>query len=517
MNIWIVTTGSSDVKLETDKHWSHLYIKAKNQYKNLLRFEPAQPPNADDDEPFVVPARAMGMVYGGQLDEYYKDLKFPLLDTFSQTLKAKSIPDKIIVILTDQEAAFEKKDKELHHCPYWQDTCALKPIFEKYLQGKFSKAKQEYLYLNPPSKSEGLDNWDKALALVQKVLSNVEFAKIATIYVSHQAGTPAISSAIQFVSLARFGKRVNFLVSNEYEKKPATLIKSSEYLRGIQVQQVKGLIKSGAPGAAMQLLELEEIKAEIDSKAIAELEKLVDFFNLNRSFSDGNSELDIESATQRIVDALELIRIFFEQNNYLLGIALLAAAQETFLKVAILSKVAGITEQINLNGRSCKVSELVEWSSLGLFLSNSVKRERVEVKRNILKKLNFPIEKYQLESDDNFKITNRNFALITWLEKLEPNFQPWSLLKWSCEKYRNSDDDLRNQLLHNLRGMESTEVSQYLSGNATPSDPTNVVKTYDNLVKVPFMREIQRFGLKYTREKLGQKLQALAESLGLAL
>ena len=101
------------------------------------------------------------------------------------------------------------------------------------------------------------------------------------------------------------------------------------------------------------------------------------------------------------------------------------------------------------------------------------------------------------------------------MQNLDPSFKPWSLLKWSCERYRNSDDDLRNQLMHNLRGMKAAEVCEYLSGNGKPSSSSDVVKTYDSLVKDPLMGELKRLGLKFDREKIDQKLQSLAASLRL--
>lgn len=248
MNIWIVTTGSSDVKLKTDEHWGTLFRKVRNQLYDR-RFAPTKPPNTDDDEPFIVPARAMGIVYGTQLtDEYYEDLHFPLLDAFSAKLleKGKTNPDRIIVILSNQEVVFDDEDRIIDKSPYWQDTCTLKPIFERYFQERFPKVKSiDYLELKPKSQDEGLDNWNKALFLVQQALSSLEFDKSANVYVSHQAGTPAISSAVQFDCLAKFGKKVKFLVSNEYEEKLAEkgdFIESSTYLQGMVVQEAKALL-----------------------------------------------------------------------------------------------------------------------------------------------------------------------------------------------------------------------------------------------------------------------------------
>ena len=248
MNIWIVTTGSSDVKLKTDDNWGTLFRKVRSQLYDR-RFVPTQPPNTDENEPFIVPARAMGIVYGSQLtDEYYEDLHFPLLDAFSAKLleKGKTNPDRIIVILTNQEVVFDNEDRNIDKSPYWQDTCTLKPIFEQYFERNFPQVKSiDYLELKPKSQDEGLDSWNKALLLVQQALSSLEFDKNANIYVSHQAGTPAISSAVQFNCLANFGKKVKFLVSNEYEEKLAEkgdFIESSTYLQGMQVQEAKALL-----------------------------------------------------------------------------------------------------------------------------------------------------------------------------------------------------------------------------------------------------------------------------------
>jgi hypothetical protein len=245
MNIWIVTTGSSDVQFTADDDkWNRLYRKVRSQINTSHKFSPTPRPNDDTGEAFLVPARVMGMVYEEQLEDNYGDLCFPLLDAFQAKLQGENTPNRIIVILTDQEQVFTAQDRKERNCPYWQDTCKLRPIIEKYLNDKFPSATvEEPIYLKPQSKEEGLDNWDKALALVTKELSKIKVDEKDNIYVSHQASTPAISSAVQFVSLARFGKQVQFLVSNEYEKKPLDLIESSEYLRGIQIQEAKALLK----------------------------------------------------------------------------------------------------------------------------------------------------------------------------------------------------------------------------------------------------------------------------------
>jgi hypothetical protein len=246
MNIWIVTTGNSDVQLKNKTNWNKLYTTGRRGLQKDHNFQPSQ---KEDDVIFTVPARVMGVIYGNQLDnnkvdkDIYQDLCFPLLDAFFQKLQGQNQPDRIIVIITNQEAAYTNPEKK---SPYWKDTCALKPILNKYFQINFPRIKEiEYLELKPQSKDEGLDNWDQALKLVQQELSKptLEFKPLDHISVSHQAGTPAISSAIQFVTLSQFGKRVKFLVSNEYEPENTRFITSSKYLRGIQLQEAQVLLR----------------------------------------------------------------------------------------------------------------------------------------------------------------------------------------------------------------------------------------------------------------------------------
>ncbi len=460
MTTWIITTGSSDVQLELEKtknSWKHLYRKVGKELNNL-RFYYAE---SDSEEYAKAPSRVLGLMYANQPD-YYEDLAFPLLDTFSKEL-SNDKPQKIILLLTNQEDIFSDVDKQLMECPYWQDTIALQPLFEKYLKNKFPNAKIEFLELKPQGKStDGLENWDATLELVREQLSKIKVDYKEEIYVSHQAGTPAISSAVQFVTLGKFDKRVNFLVSNEYEKTPAQTIESSRYLRGIQIQQAKGLIKANSPGAALKLLENIE---GIDSTAISELEEMVEVFNLNRPLGSKDEELEIEPATQRIVDVLDLIGIFFNQKNYIQGIALLAAAQETFLKVALVSK-----------------DNTIKWERKGLISANGEEMN--------------------------------NGDILCSLRKIETNFTPWKLLKWSCkEKFKRGehDSDIRNQLLHNLCGLEEKEVVQYLRGNE-PAD-MKVMDAYNNEVKQPFFDALKLFNLPFTRDKLQKKMEAIANKL----
>lgn len=251
INVWIVTIGNSDVQLKSGYKkslWINNYGKFQKELSNHP-FEPSREQNSKD--PFIVPARVMGIVYGTNLDDQvFNELHFPLLDRFTEYLQGTKRPDKIIVILTNQENVFDKERKD-KKCPYWQDTCTLKPILEKYFEqkNKYPQLKTNehihYLRLEPDTNEKGLDDWNECLTFVNKLFQRAEIrsiSKSADIYVSHQAGTPAISSAVQFTSLANFETKVNFLVSNEYDKENAIPISSSNYLKGLKLQEAKELL-----------------------------------------------------------------------------------------------------------------------------------------------------------------------------------------------------------------------------------------------------------------------------------
>jgi hypothetical protein len=228
--------------------------------------------------------------------------------------------------------------------------------------------------------------------------------------------------------------------------------------------------------------------------------------------TNSNEDLTIPQATQRIVDALDLIGFFFNQKNYLQGITLLAAAQETFLKVAIVSQLGLIHETVILNNSSEKVCDLVQWIPRGLFLKDSINHQSINDKKLVLQKLKFPVDRFRFNTDKDFDITNKNFALIAWLENIDNTFVKWPLLIWYCDSNRNTEDDLRNQLMHNLCGVEDSEVIDYLLGYKT-HQVTDVMSAYVNHVKQPFLNAINHFKLPYKREKLSKRLQEIANSL----
>ena len=258
MNVWIVTMGNSDVQLkhnyDESNEWSNRSknpeIRSKLKPRGVNDFKPSRPQNWSEGDPFTVSARVMGIVYGQNLDDkVFQDLHFPLLDRFTEYLQSTKRPDKIIVILTNQENVFDNNNRN-KKSPYWQDTCTLEPILEKYFQAKYPQLKTKeniyYLPLAPKANEKGLDDWNQCLTFVNELFKRSEIksiSKSADIYVSHQAGTPAISSAVQFTSLAKFEKKVQFLVSNEYDQDNAIPIPSSSYLQGLKLQEAKKLLK----------------------------------------------------------------------------------------------------------------------------------------------------------------------------------------------------------------------------------------------------------------------------------
>jgi hypothetical protein len=276
-NVWIITTGSSDVQLTTHKNWNPLCGKASGQLNNNskkieLNKSVVKPKGGNAPVTrFLAPARAMGIVYGkaiGDRAECYNDLDFPLLNNFSALLRDKNIVfSRIIVLLTDQAHLFTSGEKIQSYCPHWQDTCTLDTVIKRYFQTfsqKESGIEPEFRILKPDTENPdiavervpGLDDWNYVLKLVQKEFANLQdLPEDATVYVSHQAGTPAISSAVQFASLARFRTNVKFLVSNEYDRELTRALESSNYLRGIQMLEAQRLLKGYDYAGVKKLLQ----------------------------------------------------------------------------------------------------------------------------------------------------------------------------------------------------------------------------------------------------------------------
>lgn len=246
MNVWIITTRGSDVQLKNKDRWNTLSSKVSSKLGTSKQFSFSESEQSGK-KLWRYPSRAMGIVYGEAFAEHYNDLDFALLNCFSGYLKDENIElNRIIVVLTDQSDFVSVADKNKTAHPYWQDTCTLKPILQHYLENLFPDvvidSERDFPVLKPKSGSVGLDDWNEVLNLVKQEFRKLDIPENAKVYVSHQAGTPAISSAVQFSSLARFRNNVQFLVSNEYDRKTET-ISNSNYLRAIQLQEATALLE----------------------------------------------------------------------------------------------------------------------------------------------------------------------------------------------------------------------------------------------------------------------------------
>ena len=472
MAIWILTIGSSDVQLDSDKiskkkgrrenqrsdkMWRNWYdYDILGKFHNI-EFELKQIEN-HKNPPYRIEPRVLGMVYqyhSPQVqEEIWSYLTFPLLDTFVNRLKAETDQlDQIIVLLTDQSQILsDYQTQQKSTCPYWQDTHPLQPILARYFQeeDKFPQTPCEWIYLAPNSNDPGLDEWDYVLDLVRNEL--------------------------------------------------------------------------------LHLLELAELKGSLETSVVAELEKLVDFFNLNRSLTDKSSEFDLKAATARIVDGIALIERLLEQENYLPGIALLAAAQETFLRCAITTEIQGRSVSLSINGtqQPFPAEDLIQWLRRGLqfvstddlkhywSVSGSSKEEVNKtikpLKLETLKQLKFPIDDNRFKRQPNQ--IGKNEFMLKWLCHLRSDFQPWKELHWSCIQKNEAgehDDDIRNQLMHNLQGMKPEDVVKYLLGNQERD--ISVIQAYQTEVKPQFMAAIRLCGLPFTEPKLTERLQGVADAM----
>lgn len=272
MNIWILTIGTSDVQLESKTHsrskdrkdnqlservWSNWAEDHEEEWD--IAFTPTRS-FSDETEHYRIPARALGEVYQDSPEPLKEEMQsyfvFPLLDNFLKSFEKNPSPQVIFLVLTDQAALFtDSLQRRNHKCPYWQDTVTLEKIVTHYLQQQLSGAWVEPIVLRPNNTTESLDNWNTVLRMVQEEFRKLSFdgekikpEQCDRVYVSHQAGTPAISSAVQFMSLATFRDSVEFLVSHEDSSRGAgqpvfDTVTNSTYLGSLRLQEAKALLK----------------------------------------------------------------------------------------------------------------------------------------------------------------------------------------------------------------------------------------------------------------------------------
>lgn len=583
MATWIITTGSNDVKLKNTResidNWRELYpskidplpSEVKNKRNEFyfgdqsVRWLPGDKLK-NQKEYIKIPPRILGLAYQNR-QEYYNDLAFPILDKLIYYFQFHGfdIPRRIIIFYTDQKNIFTEESKE-NNSPFWYDTCYLQPLIEWFIKKK-TQIEPEFIPLNiEPSLSEqssndnqGIDHWDLMLNKVTKLFKDIpDFGD--TIYVSHQAGTPAISSAVQFTTISEFSRsQIQFLTLNRYalnqnedqdkdyesEEYQPELIPISNYWQSIQIQKARKLITDGNVGAAKILLENSNISYPKD------LDYYIDLFNLKNTDpnqEESKKEFEPEAAFQRIRKTLDLIEICFRTENYLQGITLISAAQETFMKAAIVAlvKVLGLTYKLGTTKESQEditVDDLIVWNKKGLAIKPQKEIKKLgnihnnSFNEDLFNILCFPkpqpndkdfddfFYKYlSYSKEDNnqkkeFKFTinciqdryfkPHNFRILKWLKKLinnsdsfiENQFQKeidennwtWDLLEGSCKYYKEYEQDRRNQLMHNLRGVKKEDVLEYIYGNFSGNSSLNqmnqnVENVYKEEVKKHFVK-----------------------------
>lgn len=490
MNVWIITTGSSDVQLTTNDHWNPLCDLSKEQkdIKKKLNFSKGieltksvvKPKGSNDPiTRFLAPARAMGIVYGNAIAEkaeYYNDLDFPLLNNFSTLLNEKKIIfDKIIVFVTDQTDLFTTPaEKKQIYCPYWQDTCTFEEIIKEYFQRfphKVEKIQPEFLILKPDVKNPdsasnrkpGLDDWNSVLKLVQKKFAGLtDISEDATIYVSHQASTPAISSAIQFASLAKFGKQVEFLVSNVDDREhPADVIRSGEYLKGIKFQEAKALLDRHDYAGVKDLIApylTPEIQILLDAAIQWNFAKFDKFEEKLLFNPDGNPGLLSNSLTPELLHIVTEVKERTKKQNWWW-----TAYEAAWLGVVRLDQ--GNTVEALFHSFRSVEGLISEWARETY--PDDVKYERDQynkwvwfVKKTIHNKLpNYRVDKFPRGVESKIKLFSQ--SLYDLLKEAMPEIVDHA----DMNVFLNDARDKRNELFHQLLGLQKVQVYEAWSIN----------------------------------------------------
>jgi hypothetical protein len=545
MNIWFLTIGNSDVILKDKCVWD----SDKYGYKTTTAYTPCGGANLITEIPsssgtvFSAPARIIGEIYkkpfqeGNKIEKVISHLQFPLIDGYLRHLEGQKL-DVIYVFLSDQTKVFSEGSRN-KYSPYWKDTCELWPMLKYYLQAKLPKTMIEPVRLEPEPPHRGLDHWEGTLTLMRGKISKLNSESPDRVFVSHQAGTPAMSSALQFISLSLFGDRVRFLVSSELQglerdeddverdEDDVELIESSKYLLGIKVEQAKELLRKGEPGAALILLD-----GQIPEDIKTALETLVKRFNLNQNVKDLSEYYTAENAAVRILNSLDLIELLFENGKYALATTALAGAHETFLKAALLKAFNNCDREdfvftcqewdTGVEIEAIKSSDCkAEWNNSGLKL----KRERVASR---IKKGSGLTKDQTVLSKLNGDVSNH--AALILLKEIVPNFESWALMDLIGTVVRDRDKDCRNQFIHNLRGITEQDAISYLQGNPTEdnkteesgseasetADLTKAVEVYRTKILAQFRKALVDVGLcdgANSDNKLRQDIEKLIADL----
>ena len=440
MKIWLVTTGSSDVQLKTNEYWDDWYRLIK-QACHRLPFEPIQAVR-DAEEPYRIAPRALGMAYQAYPDEVWDALVFQLLKEFTAKLKDEPIA-QIILLLTDQSQIFDETHRNDLKCPYWQDTCELQPVFERYFKTHFPNAELVPLVIAPQEGESGLDDWNFALELVRSKLREGISGEPTTVYVSHQAGTPAVSSAVQFSSLARFRNDVQFLVSNEYQSEQTRTIPRSTYLRGIQIQEAIALLERCDYGGVREILGLTS--ASPSTEAEKRIKYLLEA-GIQWNFAE------FQKFKKIIVDRNLLPEVKFPwwRSGY----------ESAYLAVVRLTKQGNTVEAMFHSYRAIEGS-IGKWAETKY--KSHIEQDAQygpQIKLSIQNELpNYPSALSE-SMQNNFQKWGRiglyGVQLYELLKQARPSWQTDPHIKVVWETTKNQ----RNELFHRIEGLQEAEVFQ---------------------------------------------------------
>lgn len=518
--IWIVTTGNSDVKLNSDEGWKHL------RTKNNKQLEPCSKKFCalirGNDNLWSLPARVIGIVYGDAWNTHQNYFRFPLLEEFTRKLKDDNQnPDRIIVLLTNQEKVFVEDSDRTEDSPYWRDTYRLKPILQHYFDREFGENKVEFIPLEPKNREEGLDNWDSTLELVQIKCKELGISKNDSLIVSHQASTPAISSAVQFVSLANFGERVDFLISNERDPELTRFLDGSKYLKGIRKREAETLLERHDYSGVEALIS-DYIKNDKDTQILLEAAIQWNFAKFD-NFADEIQKLS-DSKFKDLVQQLQERKQHWWWKAY----------ESAYLAIIRLEIQKDTVDALFHSFRAIE-GIFTEWGIYNLRDHIEIENGRPYLKMTILdEERYFQRAKYkekegkQVPDNDIAKLKS-NFEEIKTKNKKKPVFygfivytlfreirQEWKNKCKTISRFWDSNNGIsekRNKIFHQLHGLTDSELFEIWEVNSL-DDWKVRIKEYANFVSEETFESLDRESIDGTVASLIQKVhQALKKEI----
>jgi hypothetical protein len=428
------------------------------------------------------------------------------------------VPDVIFLLLTDQSDLFTtSKQRRDRKSPYWQDTVTLELLLTQHLKTHFKEATQTEVRVMPivlTPDQQGLEDWNAVLSMVQE-----KFRQLAVdeeplkpencdrVYVSHQAGTPAISSAVQFCSLAKFGDRVRFLVSNENDSDLTGFVESSNYLRGIKREQAKELLKNYDYAGVDQLIGTD-LKGENRTLLDAALQWNIAKFDSPKSESYENNPPDtgfleiLKNYPRFVSEVAERTR---EENWWWI------AYEEAYLSV-IRQNQGNIVEAFFHSFRAfeyiffewCKqeIDQYIEWIKGVPYLSPLVLDDANNYFSNKrcndvsdFKKIKFQLEQLkqklpeEIKGDDRVKLDMSTVCKIFRAFRYKEYKQQCEYLKifWDTSETGINVSNKRNFIVHQVQGMSASDLWKFWDTSTLKEWTDRLLKFLNFITKKEFV------------------------------